>query len=146
MPDIRVKNTFLEVPATPLLEGQRALKTCPSAHVGRLLGEASLAEPLPLAPPAPPPRRALCLAEALGDEQGWASGPPLGLAPGTVELPSVGSSGHAFGDCRPCAFFHSGRCEKGPGCVFCHLCGPEERKRRKQRKLELRRAARTRQG
>lgn len=65
--------------------------------------------------------------------------PPPGPALGTAELPSMGSRDHAAGCCRPCAFFHSKGCENGLACQFCHLCGPEERKRRRQEKLQERR-------
>ena len=38
------------------------------------------------------------------------------------DLPSVGSSQHGTGHCRPCAFLSRG-CAKGQACTFCHLCG-----------------------
>lgn len=64
--------------------------------------------------------------------------PPPGPAPGSAALPSIGSASHGTtGDCKPCAFFHTKGCEKGPACVFCHACGPEERRRRKRDKLDL---------
>merc|ERR1719491_799181 len=62
--------------------------------------------------------------------------PPHGPAPGSLELPSLGSYGHASGDCRPCAFLHTKGCSSGPACKFCHLCGPGERKRRLREKRE----------
>jgi len=65
--------------------------------------------------------------------------PPPGPALGTAELPSIGSSDHAAGCCVPCAFVHTKGCESGLACKFCHLCGPEERKRRRQAKLQERR-------
>lgn len=68
--------------------------------------------------------------------------PPPGPAPGSEELPSVGSSGHGDGSCKPCAFFHTKGCEKGPACVFCHACPPEARKERRRDKMESRQAAR----
>jgi len=58
-----------------------------------------------------------------------------------VELPTAGSAGHYRGDCKPCAFFWTKGCDSGIQCVFCHLCQPEERKRRKVDKRELRRQA-----
>jgi len=66
--------------------------------------------------------------------------PPAGPAPGSAELPSIGSSGHLAGLCKPCAFLHTKGCENGPACAFCHLCGPGEKKRRQKEKLEQRRA------
>merc|ERR1740121_2057125 len=65
--------------------------------------------------------------------------PPAGPAPGSAELPSLGSAGHTRGHCKPCAFLHTKGCENGPACQFCHLCGPGEKKRRQKEKLEQRR-------
>lgn len=48
------------------------------------------------------------------------------------DLPSLGSSGHARGRCRPCAFFHTKGCGSGALCTFCHLCSADERKKRRQ--------------
>lgn len=62
--------------------------------------------------------------------------PPNDPAPGSFELPSIGSLGHPTGDCRPCAFLHTKGCSTGPACKFCHLCGPGERKRRLREKRE----------
>lgn len=51
------------------------------------------------------------------------------------QLPSLGSARHSFGDCKPCAFFHTKGCGGGEQCIFCHLCEPGEKKRRlKERK------------
>merc|ERR1719352_22090 len=36
-------------------------------------------------------------------------------------LPSLGSSLHATGQCRPCNFFGKGRCGNGTDCEFCHM-------------------------
>lgn len=54
-----------------------------------------------------------------------------------VCLPSVGSSDHWAGTCRPCAWFwkpNSG-CVKAQACNFCHLCPDGELKRRKKEKV-----------
>jgi len=67
------------------------------------------------------------------------SEPPSGPALGAPELPSVGSIGHAAGRCKPCAFMHSKGCENGLACQFCHLCGPEAKKARRQERLQQRR-------
>jgi len=48
------------------------------------------------------------------------------------DLPSVGSAGHASRTCTPCAFVHKGVCQSGALCSFCHLCGPDEKRRRKK--------------
>jgi len=48
---------------------------------------------------------------------------------GIVDLPSIGSSAHAAGECRVCMFAHSKTgCMKGASCRFCHL--PHKRPRR----------------
>jgi len=52
-----------------------------------------------------------------------------------LDLPSIGSTQHKHGQCKPCA--HSWRpqgCFKGSKCEFCHLCDETAwRKFRKQR-------------
>mmetsp|Transcript_129227 Transcript_129227/g.359868 ORF Transcript_129227/g.359868 Transcript_129227/m.359868 type:complete len:229 (+) Transcript_129227:121-807(+) len=52
---------------------------------------------------------------------------------------SKGAEGHEEGTCKPCAwFFKPGGCSKGPACKFCHMCGPDElKKRRKERYADL---------
>mmetsp|Transcript_34975 Transcript_34975/g.100739 ORF Transcript_34975/g.100739 Transcript_34975/m.100739 type:complete len:244 (-) Transcript_34975:118-849(-) len=89
--------------------------------------------PRPPSPRVPPP--------SLAPQP--ATPPPPGFAPGSPELPSLGSAGHAEGSCKPCAFVHAGRCANGPMCSFCHLCGPDERKLRRRAKLEAMRAKRS---
>mmetsp|Transcript_77152 Transcript_77152/g.216584 ORF Transcript_77152/g.216584 Transcript_77152/m.216584 type:complete len:353 (-) Transcript_77152:81-1139(-) len=69
--------------------------------------------------------------------------PPLEPAPGSAELPSIGSAGHGSGLCKPCAFFHSKGCAVGPACKFCHACEPDERKRRRKEKVDQILQART---
>jgi hypothetical protein len=59
---------------------------------------------------------------------------------------SVGSTGHHFGRCKPCAFFWKSGCEAGQACQFCHTCPPDEKKKRTKQKLAWRKtikAART---
>jgi len=99
------------------------------------LSPRSRAVPPPIAP-APGPAELLRLSV-----MGSVPPPPIGLAPGSTELPSLGSAGHAAGRCKPCAFFHTSGCENGPTCSFCHLCEPEERKRRRKEKLQARKIA-----
>jgi len=52
----------------------------------------------------------------------------------SAELPTRGSAGHRFGACKPCAFFHTKGCGNGFDCPFCHLCKPDEIRRRKKAK------------
>lgn len=49
-----------------------------------------------------------------------------------VDLFSVGSRCHEAGRCKPCAFFHTKGCQSGAQCLFCHLCPPLEKQRRKR--------------
>jgi hypothetical protein len=73
------------------------------------------------------PSRRLCLSDAVAESPSLAE---------PVFTP--GSEGHELGTCKPCAFLHTKGCANGAECTFCHLCGPEEKKRRKQRrKLEM---------
>mmetsp|Transcript_112462 Transcript_112462/g.290532 ORF Transcript_112462/g.290532 Transcript_112462/m.290532 type:complete len:221 (-) Transcript_112462:234-896(-) len=50
----------------------------------------------------------------------------------TTGCPTAGSVGHRMGLCRPCDFFHRQKCTKAAECKFCHLCGPQESRRRKR--------------
>lgn len=59
---------------------------------------------------------------------------PSEPAPGSAELPSVGSKGHGSGECKPCAFLHVKGCDNGAMCKFCHLCDAGEKKRRQKAK------------
>lgn len=60
--------------------------------------------------------------------------PPLGSS----SCPSLGSSAHVVGACRPCAFFwKSAGCTNGKKCEFCHLCDPLEKKRRHKAKKSM---------
>lgn len=57
---------------------------------------------------------------------------------GSPELPTVGSAGHYLGRCKPCVFVHKQGCESGASCQFCHLCDPDEKRRRQKLKAESR--------
>jgi hypothetical protein len=70
-----------------------------------------------------PGNQVLRIAEAL---------PELEIA--SAEVPTRGSAGHRFGVCKPCAFFHTKGCGNGFDCPFCHLCMPDEIRRRKKAK------------
>lgn len=61
---------------------------------------------------------------------------------GTPALPSVGSSDHCLGTCKPCAHAHSAKgCWNGVQCGFCHLCPPRELKRQQKAKRVAQRRA-----
>jgi len=66
---------------------------------------------------------------------------PSQPAPGSIELPSFGSAGHALGECKPCAFLHTKGCGSGAMCKFCHLCDAGEKKRRQKEKKQAFRQA-----
>ena len=49
---------------------------------------------------------------------------------------SRGSSEHESDKCRPCVWYWKSRgCTQGTACDFCHLCGPEMAKIRRQQKI-----------
>lgn len=56
---------------------------------------------------------------------------------GSPEMPTVGSAGHNLGACKPCAFFHTRGCENDVQCSFCHLCPPDEKRRRAKDKVAM---------
>eukprot|EP00928_Gymnodinium_smaydae_P020048 TRINITY_DN17739_c0_g1_i1.p1 TRINITY_DN17739_c0_g1~~TRINITY_DN17739_c0_g1_i1.p1 ORF type:complete len:574 (+),score=102.56 TRINITY_DN17739_c0_g1_i1:304-2025(+) len=59
-----------------------------------------------------------------------------------VFLPSVGSSLHGTGLCRPCAWFWKEQgCANGQTCFHCHLCPEGEIAHRKKMKLAVMRTA-----
>jgi len=61
-------------------------------------------------------------------------------AVGTREMPTYGSAGHWSGTCNPCAFVYKGGCQRGVDCLFCHLCDPGEKRRRKKERRGFRRS------
>lgn len=64
---------------------------------------------------------------------------PSEPAPGSKELPSMGSALHAQRQCKPCSFMHKDKvCENGAMCPFCHLCEAGEKKKRKKEKKAAR--------
>jgi len=83
--------------------------------------------------PQPMPR-VLMLSEALPE-------PSLG----SNEMPTVGSAGHNIGTCKPCAFFHTRGCGNGLQCSFCHLCPPDEKRKRQKEKVGMLREMRQQQ-
>jgi len=72
----------------------------------------------------------------------WAERPRLLMLsealPGPTQpfplLPTVGSAGHSSGTCKPCAFLYTKGCGNGAQCSFCHLCPPDEKRRRQKDK------------
>lgn len=47
-------------------------------------------------------------------------------------MPSIGSVNHAGRRCKPCAFYHTKGCGNERECLFCHLCSPGEKQRRRR--------------
>mmetsp|Transcript_31204 Transcript_31204/g.71229 ORF Transcript_31204/g.71229 Transcript_31204/m.71229 type:complete len:321 (-) Transcript_31204:217-1179(-) len=110
--------------------------------------------PAPLMPPSvsanwappPPPAHAPVLPASVAsppaypfvDEQVAA---PLGgsseLVLGSAACPTKGSANHGTGSCKPCAFVYKKGCVNGVHCTFCHLCGPQEKKRRQKEKKAM---------
>uniref|UniRef100_A0A7S4Q6V1 C3H1-type domain-containing protein n=1 Tax=Alexandrium monilatum TaxID=311494 RepID=A0A7S4Q6V1_9DINO len=81
----------------------------------------------------PPPSQAPCLQLAQSG---------LGLELGSPGFPTIGSQGHHFGTCKPCAFVHTKGCGNGTQCLFCHLCLPGEKKRRQRERFNIQQRAR----
>ena len=151
---VQVRNTFIHVASPAAPQGAyRAALSCPASHVGMI--QRTLKDLQDDFKPAGG-KPVICLEDALCvDADAWAVDPianieaswhypakvqqlpmtmvPLGPVPGTPELPSVGSSGHSAGDCKPCSFLYSAQgCRNGAACLFCHLCGRSEKKRRQK--------------
>merc|ERR1712224_462067 len=71
---------------------------------------------------------------------------PLAPAPFTstihvdepLMVPPPEESLHARGECKPCAYFFGKQdgCRWGDDCEFCHLCPPDEIKKRKKDKAK----------
>merc|ERR1719401_1940050 len=80
-------------------------------------------------PSAIPNAPVLLLAQALAE-------PELG----SPQMPTVGSTGHRSGTCKPCAFYHTKGCGNGLECGFCHLCPAGEKKRRQKEKFATHRS------
>mmetsp|Transcript_72772 Transcript_72772/g.236353 ORF Transcript_72772/g.236353 Transcript_72772/m.236353 type:complete len:547 (-) Transcript_72772:50-1690(-) len=58
------------------------------------------------------------------------------MAPTEAPMTSLGSAGHALGNCKACAHaWKPGGCAKGAECTFCHLCDEEDFKQRRRDKL-----------
>mmetsp|Transcript_37915 Transcript_37915/g.120842 ORF Transcript_37915/g.120842 Transcript_37915/m.120842 type:complete len:697 (+) Transcript_37915:89-2179(+) len=112
-----------------MLMGTRQLETARSAP-----------GPPPCEPPSMMNSRPMMLAPASAPSAP-PSAPPSGPALGCSELPSVGSTEHGAGVCKPCAFFHTAGCSNGVACQFCHLCDSEEKKRRRKDKIQVKRVA-----
>lgn len=63
----------------------------------------------------------------------------------SAAVSSAGSAEHGSGACKPCAFLHTKGCVNGVTCTFCHLCGPDEIKRRRKAKFAMLREAKQRE-
>lgn len=100
----------------------------PAVDAVRQFQEAQLLPPPPYV--VPPERAAPDFGAELCSPMFCA--PPAVSALGSAEIPTVGSAGHLWGVCKPCAFMHTKGCSNGIECKFCHLCFPGEKKRRKK--------------
>ena len=154
---VQIRNTFIHIasPAAPE-SACRAAVSCPASHVG-LIQRTMKDWQDDVKPACGNPviclEDALCVStnewavEAVVDiptgwqcaMQDWQLEPPAALAapvelvPGTAQLPSIGSSGHYTGDCKPCSFLYAAQgCRNGAACIFCHLCDKSEKKRRQK--------------
>eukprot|EP00446_Apocalathium_sp_SHHI-4_P068738 CAMPEP_0177517432 /NCGR_PEP_ID=MMETSP0369-20130122/45970_1 /TAXON_ID=447022 ORGANISM="Scrippsiella hangoei-like, Strain SHHI-4" /NCGR_SAMPLE_ID=MMETSP0369 /ASSEMBLY_ACC=CAM_ASM_000364 /LENGTH=312 /DNA_ID=CAMNT_0018996435 /DNA_START=47 /DNA_END=983 /DNA_ORIENTATION=+ len=96
----------------------------PDVDAVRQFQEAQLVPPPPYV--VPPPIAAPDFSAELCSPMFCA--PPAASALGSAEIPTVGSAGHLWGVCKPCAFMHTKGCSNGIECKFCHLCFPGEKK------------------
>lgn len=86
-------------------------------------------------------------AEQQGSTDDWFAPPAPSVSNGSKlelgspEYPTVGSKGHYFGNCKPCAFLYTKGCGNGIACPFCHLCDAGEKKRRAKDKRLTQRTA-----
>jgi len=65
---------------------------------------------------------------------------PAGVASQAAIDSIAGSRAHDLGLCKPCAFVFKEGCLNGDSCMFCHLCQPGEKRRRRKERLAQRRA------
>lgn len=108
--------TLVQAPPLPiLLDSLLASQSKQTPHFNVQLSE--------LCQPPAPPTQIPQLNEAL----------PVPEA-GSPECPTIGSRGHFYGECKPCAFLYTRGCTNGASCSFCHLCEPGEKKRRAKEK------------
>ena len=154
---VQIRNTFIHIASPAARESTcRAALSCPASHVG-LIQQTMQDWQDDVKPAGGKPviclEDALCVSanewavEAVVDiPTGWQCplqdwqleapaelAAPFELVPGTPELPSIGSSGHYTGDCKPCSFLYAAQgCRNGAACIFCHLCDKSEKKRRQK--------------
>lgn len=109
-----------------------------ATRLARELGQ-TRAPPCTVAFSSPPEVSMGVLAGAAGDASRRELASP---ALGSPKLPSLGSSLHRWGVCKPCAFVHQEGCRNGMRCNFCHLCDPGARKKQKKERLAAKRDSR----
>lgn len=137
--------------STPFVESPESQLCSPVLPTGQQGLYAPPSAPPPCAPPAyaspqrpPPPDAppAAGVSPVLSGVHGsavTAAGAPQPLSLADLVAPrtscSTGSALHFQGKCKPCAFFWKVvGCKYGSECQFCHLCDPDERKRRNREK------------
>eukprot|EP00933_Yihiella_yeosuensis_P062649 TRINITY_DN65627_c0_g1_i1.p1 TRINITY_DN65627_c0_g1~~TRINITY_DN65627_c0_g1_i1.p1 ORF type:complete len:304 (+),score=96.52 TRINITY_DN65627_c0_g1_i1:77-988(+) len=128
-------------PPPHMLEMAAAPSTAAVANFSMTMPMMDMTAAAPPAPPPPPvPMMEMSAVPAASSTPSMMEfavppvPPPTASAPGSADLPSLGSAGHYIGDCKPCAFLHTKGCENSAMCTFCHLCDAGEKKRRQKAK------------
>lgn len=125
-----VQKTFIDcpIPRSPSLETffvERTVRSCPATR-------APSVESRPTSTFASEDVSSECLQRLVLRLDEVVKRPELG----SQEMPTVGSANHRVGTCKPCAFAHTKGCQNGIDCQFCHLCIPNEKKRRQKQRIQ----------
>jgi len=111
----------------------------PSVGGGVSSAMSLLSQPTDLPPPSRlnPHRDAPPRSGAPSTEEGDESQSPVGQLAATVlpdGVPTIGTLGHATGNCKPCFFMHTRiGCQYGASCLFCHGGHPKRKQERPQK-------------
>lgn len=150
LPQISIKNTFIQVPRISLEPPTKSAPPTIWAKRFQIKADSNQTEDMSsVASPFLKPAEDTSLIESisrattngqLGEDR--ESNPDSSEASSREDAPmrGGGSEAHVLGQCIPCAYFwHKGDgCRLGESCKFCHLCKKGEiKKRKKERKDDI---------